>query len=479
MTRKLTTEEFIQKAKGVHGDKYDYSLVEYIVSSKKVTIICPEHGEFEQRPNDHLTGNGCPSCKTDSLRLSFKTTTEEFIQKAKEVHGDKYDYSKTEYINSYTKVKITCPMHGSFDKFPRSHIRGAGCDECKKSNFYPISNTSERMIKRFKEVHGDKYDYSLVEYNGCHKNVTIICLNHGEFEQTPTNHLQGKGCRSCFCERSSLYEFELCDFLKEYFSIYSGNRTIIKPYELDIVIPSKKLAIEFNGLYWHSELYKDKNYHKMKTDLCEQHGYQLIHIFEDEWAEKPDLVKRMLKHKLGVDDSPKVYARKCDIGLVSFNDHQSFMEQNHIQGSISASIRLGLYYNDELVACLSFKTLSNGNYDLVRYATSKNVVGGFSRLLKYFKSNYDWKSIITFANRRYSQGNLYLTNGFTHVYNTHVNYYYTKQQWRYSRNQFQKHKLKDKLENYDSNLTEHQNCFNHGYYRIYDSGHMKFELHNA
>lgn len=193
MSRKLTTEEFIKKAREVHGDKYDYSKVEYKDARTKVCIICPEHGEFYQIPNSHLLGRGCNKCCG-----SAKLTTEDFIKKAREVHGDKYNYSKVEYKNNSTKVVITCSTHGDFEQTPALHLQGRNCPECGSESRSELSRTSiDSFIKRSKEIHGDKYDYSKVDYKNNKTKIIIICPDHGEFEQTPSKHLIGRGCPKC------------------------------------------------------------------------------------------------------------------------------------------------------------------------------------------------------------------------------------------------------------------------------------------
>lgn len=197
MPKKLTTEEFIEKAKQVHGDKFDYSLTEYKSNKKKVKIICPIHGVFEQRPLNHLQGCGCIKCS--GLE---KLTKEEFIKRAKQVHGGKYDYSLTEYINNDKKVKIVCPDHGVFEQIASNHLRGAGCPKCRKElskkNQKPVSiKIPDRFILKSNIKHNNKYDYSLVDYTGAYNKVKIICPEHGVFEQTPNEHLRGRGCPKC------------------------------------------------------------------------------------------------------------------------------------------------------------------------------------------------------------------------------------------------------------------------------------------
>lgn len=186
--KRNSTDDFIKKAKTIHGDKYDYSNVEYINNRKKVCIICPIHGEFWQTPNNHLNGNGCAECSGKK-----KSNTNDFIKKANIIHNNRYDYSKVNYINNETPVCIVCPEHGEFWKRPSEHLlKASGCPYCK--GFYkPLY----KVIEDFREVHGDKYDYSKVDYKGTETPVCIICPEHGEFWQTPYTHVKGCNCPKC------------------------------------------------------------------------------------------------------------------------------------------------------------------------------------------------------------------------------------------------------------------------------------------
>jgi len=195
MPKKKTKEEFIKDARKKHGDKYDYSNVEYVNNATKICIKCPKHGEFWQTPISHLRSCGCPRCGGTGV-----LTKEEFIKKAKEIHGDKYDYSKVNYVNAHTKVCIICGEHGEFWQYPADHTNGHGCPKCGDENSREKrSSTKEKFIKKAKEKHGDKYDYSKVEYVNSVTKVCIICPEHehGEFWQRPTDHTQGQGCPKC------------------------------------------------------------------------------------------------------------------------------------------------------------------------------------------------------------------------------------------------------------------------------------------
>ena len=192
----MNTKEFIEKAKSIHGDKYDYSKVEYINATTKVCIICPKHGEFWQTPNNHTHGThpqNCPKCVG-----GVKSNIDDFVKKAKEIHGDRYDYSKVEYKNNRTKVCIICPEHGEFWQAPDGHLSGCGCPKCADlQRIKTRSSTTEEFIKKAREVHGDRYDYSKVDYTKASKKVCIICPEHGEFWQTANAHLCGAKCPKC------------------------------------------------------------------------------------------------------------------------------------------------------------------------------------------------------------------------------------------------------------------------------------------
>ena len=196
---KQPTEKFILKSKNIHGDKYDYSLVDYKNAITKVKIICPIHGEFKQLPSNHLAYIGCPKCgiihRTNELRMVIN----EFIQKVEKLHKHIYDYSLVNYVNSYTKVKKICHIHGIFEQLPTSHINGNGCPKCGKiSTINKQSLSTEQFIVKARKIYGDRYDYTKVEYKNAKTKVIIICPIHGEFEQTPVGHMVSNGCKKCY-----------------------------------------------------------------------------------------------------------------------------------------------------------------------------------------------------------------------------------------------------------------------------------------
>lgn len=335
--------------------------------------------------------------------------------------------------------------------------------------------------------------FSVEEYKGRDKVYKWKCVKCGnEFESNmdiSRQFINGLGymprCLNCFpiTAGKSLKEKEVFEFVK---SIYDGeivenDRCILKGKELDVYIPSKKLAIEFDGLFYHNELSKDKNYHLFKTNECEKQGIQLIHIFEDEWINKREIVEDRIKSILGIYDR-KIYARKCQIKSISPKESNQFLEENHLQGGDNSSIRYGLFFEDEFVSLMTFgKPRFNKNFDfeLIRFACKigVQVIGGFGKLLKNFTRNNPDKSIVSYADRRYSNGNVYLKNNFSFMEISKPNYFYVRGVEKYSRYQCQKHKLKNILgDNFDENLSETENMFFNGFYKMYDCGNLVYKL---
>jgi protein-arginine kinase activator protein McsA len=193
MSKRLTTREFVEKARAVHGNKYDYGEVEYRNNKTKVKIICPEHGGFWQRPSDHNKGRGCYDCGRKASISSRILSVDSFISKSMLVHGDKYDYSEVKYETSKRKVKIICPEHGAFWQNAGSHMGGVGCAACGITN----KLDTDTFVEKAKLVHGDKYDYSEVKYETSKRKVKIICPEHGAFWQNAGSHMGGVGCAAC------------------------------------------------------------------------------------------------------------------------------------------------------------------------------------------------------------------------------------------------------------------------------------------
>ena len=292
-------------------------------------------------------------------------------------------------------------------------------------------------------------------------------------------------CLNCYPYSESRPEQEVLEFLKELMpnlQIKQHDRSLLKPLEIDLYIPSLKLAIEFDGLYWHcDDVLLDKNYHLNKTNLCEQQGIQLIHIFENEWLFKQNIVKSRLKNLLGIYDKT-IYARKCEVKEVDSKISRLFQEENHLQGAVNSKVSLGLFYKDELVSLMSFGKCrfdKKHEWEMLRFCNKLgyHIPGGAGKLLKYFENNWHLASLVTYADRRWSQGKLYKTLGFKFSHASKPDYWYfsNKDFELQSRLKFQKHKLKDILDIFDKNKSEVQNMLDNKYHRIFDCGNLVFE----
>ncbi len=472
------TTKFITKAKSIHGGIYDYSNTKYTSVDDKVEIICPTHGSFFQTPRNHLYKKcGCNACAVDRSKLTNTKSLDQFIHEAKIKHSSKYDYSKVKYINANESIEIICPTHGSFFQKPTTHIRGHGCKKCA------VRGNTNWFKNKASKIHNNRYDYSSSFYETGKDKIEISCPRHGSFFQRAESHLVGTGCPKCIpVHRSSKAEKEIVDIIKQCgFDCITNDRSLIYPKELDIFIPEKNIAIEFNGVFWHSELGgKEKYYHLNKTKMCQAKGVQLIHIFENEWNNKKPQVIARIRAKLG--KTKRIYARNCSIRQIESSVARTFITNNHIQSFRPGAIHVGLFLKDELVAVMSFgKPRFNKKieWELLRFCSLKEftVVGGASKLLSWFISNKNPDSIISYSDKRWNNGKLYEQLNFDKIHTSKPNYFYFDKKDAdvlYSRQMFQKHKLKKILDCFDPNLSEWENMKNNGYNRIWDCGNDVF-----
>lgn len=294
MNKKFNTQIFIDKSKEIHGDKYNYSQVDYKNCDTKVKIKCPEHGIFEQIPYLHYKkGSGCIKCAEKKVGASFRKNNENFIQEAKNIHNNFYDYSKTKYEKAQKVVKIICPEHGVFTQTPTNHLSGKGCKKCYNNKVRDrLLLSTEEFILRAELVHDYKFDYSNVVYEGGRVKVKIKCPEHGIFEQTPENHLSNRGCKKC---RSSKGEKEIRKILKENSIKFKEQHTFelcrhINKLPFDFYLPEYNLCIEFDGRQ-HFEVIdfyggqkgfdSTKRNDQIKNDYCKNNGVKLFRIKYD------------------------------------------------------------------------------------------------------------------------------------------------------------------------------------------------------
>ena len=287
-------DEFVKLARETHGDKYEYVEHTYVGMKSPMTIICPEHGEFRQDPYAHIHGAGCAKCY--GRYYNKQEAQERFIERCREVHGDKYDYSKTVYTGHHNKVTITCHQldefgkeHGDFIQEAARHVNGFGCKKCAKQYM-----DRDLFIKRANVIHDNYYSYDKCEYVNNHTKTTITCPEHGDFMQIPNSHLNGMGCPLC---KTSHLERDIDKELKKTGSLYIyqyRNKDIFKQQSLDFYFPALKLGIECQGeQHYIANFFKSKGIeyaeeHLMyirsldekKRQICEENGIELVYYME-------------------------------------------------------------------------------------------------------------------------------------------------------------------------------------------------------
>jgi len=463
--KRMTTEQFIVRADIVHGGKFNYSKVSYTNTYTKVVILCPLGHEFLQAPHDHLQGAGCPHCAGTA-----KVTEQEFLDAAKSIHGDKYDYSRVRYIDFKTPVEIVCRKHNkSFMQRPRQHAAGRGCPICGG-----VQKDTEGYVVKAIARRGDRYDYSKTVYVAKNVPVTITCKVHGDFQQFPYNHLKGHNCPSCACTETSKPQKLLQDMFSDV--PHRTDRVILGGREIDILFHNHNLGVEVNGIYWHSDVVLgDRASHVEKTEECVAKGVRLLHFTDAQINNKPKIVESMIRSRLGL--SQKLSARKCTVRKLDFAETRDFFDANHIAGNAAAKVTYGLLLEGRLVSAMSFSTprfTKDAEWEILRFASvvGITVVGGASKLFSMFVREHNPKSTISYADRRYGEGLVYKQLGFAFVRNTQVGYaYHHKSGDVVSRYQAQKYKLPKLLgDKFDPELSERDNMVRAGYHLIYDCG---------
>lgn len=466
--KRYTTEQFVAKARNVHGKLYDYKLVTYKNTETKVSIVCRLHGVFKQTPHDHLQGAGCPHCAGVA-----KGNTDSFIAEATKIHKNRYDYSKANYVTNRRKVTIICKLHGEFKQSPIGHIRGQGCPVC--GGVKPMY--TQDFIQKAVVVHGSRYSYERTLYTKKTNNLIVTCKKHGDFPQLPFNHLAGSGCPECSDSNTSNQETILMAAFAKYNPIREKETLCGK--ELDLHFKDHKVAVEVNGIYWHSDIKKPEKYHIDKTLRCAEAGIKLLHFTETEVNRKLPIVSSIVLNALGV--SNKIHARVCDLRQVTFSDYDKFFQENHISGNVPAKIAFGLYLGDELVSCMSFSKPrfdKSCQWEIIRFASKlgTNVIGGASRLFTAFLRDQSPTSVLSYADIRYGNGNVYTKLGFEYSRSTSPGYSYHHINGSVvSRMQAQKHKLPTLLgTKFDPSKSERENMLSCGYMKMFDCGHKVF-----
>ena len=393
-------------------------------------------------------------------------------------------YGTCNFVNSDKTKKTIIEKYGSVENYnlemgKRRKERFATASEkfCKENDCSMFCEIFEPCVKHLSSTLNwcvEQADVKLLMFENVPyiRNCDIPLINE-QLDKVGKNY-----------SHSSKGEQELIKFIKSICDcdVMENDRKAIYPKELDVYIPSKNIAIEFDGLYWHDEIRThDKNQQLIKTNLCEEKGIDLIHVFEDDWRDRQEIVKSMICSRLGIYDK-KIFARKCEIKEIELSVAKIFFNENHLQGFAKGNVYLGLFYEDELVQAIIInkKGFHDGNVELTRMVTKLNtqVIGGFSKLIYYACKKYEILEMVSYVNRAWFNGKGYISSGFEVIGENVPSYYYVVGGNRIHKSHFRKDKIKsmyDKglLKFYDENKSEHENMLENKIYRIYDCGTIK------
>lgn len=467
----------------------DYEVKEISYSevsrSTYVNLTCPSHGKFELPTGQLLGGRKCPVCT--SLERSY--TLDSFSELAAKKHNNKYVYLSLDRSRpEYVRAKIICPIHGEFVQGITSHLKGRGCELCADDTHADRSRKGiERLVSDGYLQWGGTYSDIQVRYIRGHRTeTTALCKEHGQFTINTSAFNRGQGCPEC--SKGGVSKLG-SDFAKYIMSIETEAIPEVNipftNFRWDIAVPLKKIAFEFHGLFWHSTQYHTAGYHAMKHQKGLDAGFRTIHVFEDEWLNRRQSVEALVRSALGLTTN-KVFARKCLITQVTRTQADEFLNLHHIQGATTNSAYLGLLLEDKLVAVLGYALRASGRgqkvsseqAEITRYASSIQVVGGFSKLIAGLtKAVPSLKQLYTFSDIRLFTGNTYKKTGFKLVAELRPDYFYVRNGKRQHKCTLQKSAFKKNPKLlYDPKLTERELAELNNFHRVYDCGKFKWEL---
>lgn len=485
--------EWLAACEEKHDGKYTYPTSERVKDSNgqwKIEIICPEHGPFLQSPARHKGGQGCPACSKNIL-------VEHPVAWAREKYPE-CDWEYQEKATSKSILAGVCRHHGEFstnlNRLKEKYKKDVGmpaCPRCAKSSAgLGRRKPPEVWAEEIKAATGGDLDLTTLSVST--ETARVVCSEHGEWWARPQDLIRGHGCPECWKgAKRSKGEQELCDWLESRgayiienvgFNLPElGKQSDMSEYDVAIQVKDTLLLIDYHGVYFHGDkIQMNNNWHLDKWNKVNVDGVRYIQIFEDEWAFKRDIVKARLLHLLGQSDE-KRYARKLEVVKIQWGAAGKFFEDTHIQGAgTKTGENWALLDGEDIVACMSFSAPrfdKSVDVEMLRYASRGAVVGGFSRLLNAFlRSRPDVKTVGTYADKRWSSGEVYAKHGFELTGHTQPGYAWYKNLQRVSRHRVQRKILKTWLPNYDPNKTEVENMRANGFWRVFDAGSSRWVL---
>ena len=480
---------------------YDFDNAEYHGALKPITgILCKEHGVFQQYAGQFQKdgGAGCPACGSIKRGLARRVSSAQMLENIQAIHSTRYTFPNLLAVDkpgTTTKIDVVCELHGPFESHYSNLLNGKGCPVCAVSTRgrytgtyaeppqaavarVRIARKLETLEAEFRAVHGDKYSYELMDYRGMRKPIAIVCKDHGPFEQVPYKHLQcAQGCPKC-SHRISKQEVEITDFLRSLgLSVEIQDKTILAPAELDIWIPEKNTAVEFNGAYWHADDRERKNTCTTKHKACAEKGIRLISIFDFEWQNSRHAVEATLQAVAGKQQ--KVGARAVVLAELTPAVAREFLNKWHVAKFVNAQLYLGAYVGEELAGVATFgkSRFEQDAYELLRYATNCHLVGGLPKFVKRAQGILGFFKLVSYCDLRYGTGTSYAAAGFEYDSTTPPDYWWFKGDKRYTRYAVQKHKLAENPDFagfFSKDKTERQIMEEAGFRKISGAGHSKW-----
>lgn len=462
----------------------------YISSKDYALYKCSKHGEIRMLP-EHVEYNKhpCPKCAIENADRS-KLSHNEYVKRIdKKYNGIIRVLGK--YSTYKIEIKHECTKHGFFYKTPERMLFSAfGCIKCAdefKQTGAGQRKTHKQLLRELKQVHGKYYPIPLETYINATTKIKWQCRYKHKWITIPDSVLAGHGCPICNKHKpTSTQENELYKWVKRYFKdAIQSERSILGGKEIDIYIPSKKIGIEYNGLYWHSDLHKPNNFHYKKFKTCQDNGVKLIHIYEDDWCLNNKVVKKTLKHIFGITEK-RLYARSLKLKkTTNIQLVKDFYNRTHMQGNPNRGVSYALFDDKELVACMTFSNVqsvrgkTNKNaFELIRFATKYSIVGGASKLFsRFIKDNPKLESIISYSDNDLFDGSLYMILGFDLVDETRYDYKVVLPNTlkRLHKSNVRLIRLQKLLgDKFNPNESEKQNCIRNNILRIFDSGKKKW-----
>lgn len=528
-----------------HGKKYEYRELRRLPNGTlQVLLKCPDpsHDAFWQSTSNHYSGKGCATCNRAGKPMLHDL--ESIKAKFESLSSDRYEYLGIDRSGKTPMLQLKCSVHGEFTQNLYNHLSGKGCRLCNQGQ---SNKVSDACLQKIADERGIGFRGHYQKYASKNRVLQLTCLKHGDYEQQMTSFIKGAECPGCAAETAGKTRLNSLEDLQKYLpegvkivdQDYANNHTLIEcekhgirlgnrasifsgvgclacsaagskeasemylellsfglniekesilpnsRLRVDFYFPQKKIAVEYHGLYWHSEEKVGRNYHRDKHKIAEAAGIRIIHIFSDEWQHRKSAVLSLIKNSLGIA-AESVFARKLTVSKITMEKASKFFEEHHIQGKTTSSKYLGLIKPcGTLVACLAYslrdtnRTRSDGTVcEITRFASSVRVVGGFGKLIKAIQnSNSTVKKFVTFSDIRVFSGNLYEKLGFKLSKVLPPDYSYIVDNRRMHKSGFTLEKFaKSETLRYVENMTETQLAELNGLSRVYDCGKVRWEL---